>query len=70
MNILKMLRPKDVADRLGISTTTIWRLERAGKFPSRKRIGLRSVGWPEQAIDNYLNEQPSGISAKKGNPKE
>ena len=64
MNILKILRPKDVAGRLGISTTTIWRLERAGKFPSRKRIGLRSVGWSEDEINSYIENQPRGIGGK------
>lgn len=29
----------------GLSTSTIWRLEREGLFPKRRKIGKRAVGW-------------------------
>ena len=46
----KILRPNQVVDMLGLSRTTLWRLERKGLFPPRIQLGLRAVGWREADI--------------------
>ncbi len=33
-----------LVERIGLSRTTIWRLERAGKFPRHIRLSERAVG--------------------------
>ena len=32
----------------------LWRKERAGEFPKRVPLGLRSHGWDEQEIDGWI----------------
>jgi len=39
------LRINEIKTRTGLSRSTIWRLEREGLFPARKRLGKRAVGW-------------------------
>ena len=39
------LRWPQVSAITGLSRTTIWRLERAGKFPSRRKISPGAVAW-------------------------
>ena len=47
------LRKAEVSRRTGLSDTTIWRLEKAGKFPRRVQITQKIVGWAEDEIDAY-----------------
>ena len=41
----RLIRVDDVKRLTGISRTQIWRLEKAGKFPRRRKIGANSVAW-------------------------
>ena len=38
--------------------TTIWRLERDGKFPRRIQLGKNSVGWRLDEILDYIAALP------------
>ena len=37
-----------------MSDPTLWRWERAGKFPKRVQLGGNSVGWIESEIDAWV----------------
>lgn len=52
-----ILRFPEVKKRTGVSRSTVWRLERAGLFPQRVRIGMRGVGWYESEIDKFLADR-------------
>lgn len=54
---MKVLRVKDVTERLGICRDTLWRLEKRGLFPRRIQLGRRAVGWLEEDIENWLLEK-------------
>lgn len=41
--------------RVGLSSTTIWRLEKSGKFPRRVKLGGAAVGWLESEIDQWIS---------------
>jgi predicted DNA-binding transcriptional regulator AlpA len=41
----KIIRSKEVQELTGLSRTTIWRLEREGKFPARVPLTASNVGW-------------------------
>jgi len=41
----------------GISRTSIWRLERAGKFPQRIELIGGRVGWQSKEIKNWVNSR-------------
>ena len=54
---IKILRPIDVCEKLGISKATIYRLEKNNDFPKRKQLGLRAVGWLESDIDEWIQKR-------------
>lgn len=57
---MRILRIDAVVERTGLSRTTIWRRERAGKFPRRKTLGSSSaVGWLEHEIEEWIDSLPS-----------
>ncbi len=51
---MKVLRWRAVREKVQLGRTTVWRLERDGKFPKRFKIGPNSVGWLEAEIDEFL----------------
>lgn len=50
----RLLRCREVRHRVGLSRSSIWRLEQAGQFPKRIPIGENSVGWFEHEVDAWL----------------
>jgi prophage regulatory protein len=58
---MKLLSHKEVQQKTGLSGVTIWRLERAGKFPTRVNITPSRVGWIEEEIDEWIASRPRGI---------
>jgi predicted DNA-binding transcriptional regulator AlpA len=52
MNGLLTLR--EVEDLTRLSRSTIERLERAGKFPVRRRVSTRAVRWPAAEVERWL----------------
>ena len=58
---MRILGPKEVRKITNLSTTTIWRLEKAGKFPRRVNLTDSRVGWIETEIDEWLKARPRGI---------
>lgn len=52
----RMLRYRDLWEERGIpfSRSYINRLERAGKFPRRVKLGPNTVAWREDEIDEWL----------------
>jgi predicted DNA-binding transcriptional regulator AlpA len=55
---VRVLRASEVEQRVGLSRTTIWRLERTGEFPSRRRLGANAVGWLEQEVEDWITSRP------------
>lgn len=55
----RLLRFPEVQRMVGLSRTTIWRLEQKGKFPRRKIIGENSVAWLEEEIQTWIKTKSS-----------
>lgn len=53
-NLSRILRRASVQDRIGVHMVTLWRWERAGRFPRRVRIGPNAVGWLEHEVDAWI----------------
>ena len=53
-----MLRPSQVAERTGLSRTTIWRRVRTGNFPPPIVLGPNAIGWPTSVVNEWLDTQP------------
>jgi prophage regulatory protein len=47
------------------SRTTIWRLEKAGKFPKRRKVSPGRVGWLASEIEAFLEQLPEAQRGKK-----
>ncbi len=61
MSAQAIYRLPDVIRLTGIGRTTIWRLEKAGTFPTRRLISTRSVGWFSAEIDAWIaSRAPAG----------
>lgn len=52
-----ILRISEVERRTGYKRCYIYRLIRAGQFPDRSRIGIRSVGWDSTDIDRWVESR-------------
>jgi prophage regulatory protein len=48
---------REVAQRVALSRSTIWRLERAGQFPRRRRLSVNKVAWWEPEIEEWLGNR-------------
>ena len=59
----KLLRARDVADRLGLSQLYVYELIRDGKLAS-VRVGTRSIRVPEDDVERFIvDHQKSRVSS-------
>ena len=49
-----LLRPHDLAELLGISISTLYRLERQGTLPPKVRMSSRVSGWRRADVEEWL----------------
>ena len=50
----QLLLLREVLLRTRLSSTTIWRLEKSGRFPKRLKIGVKRVAWRSADVDAWL----------------
>ena len=53
----------DVIRLTRYSRTSIYRMERAHKFPSRVRLGPKKVVWVASEVEDWMNKQPRGMAS-------
>jgi prophage regulatory protein len=53
----RILRPRELAERIGLSLATLWRLRRRGDLPEPIRLSPGCVGWRASEIDAWLTER-------------
>jgi len=51
------LRRSHLKQLTGLSPSTVDRLERAGAFPRRRRVGSGVVGWLYSEVATFLEQQ-------------
>jgi len=54
---MRILRSYQLLQKVPYSVQHIGRLERAGRFPRRIKLGTNSVGWVEEEVDAWLEER-------------
>jgi prophage regulatory protein len=54
---LTILRLTDVKARTGLSRSTIYQRVADGTFPQQISLGARAVGWVEQSITDWIEQQ-------------
>jgi prophage regulatory protein len=54
-----LLSLKAVVQKTSLSRTTIWRLARAGEFPTAVRVSSNRIAWRQHEIDTWLSSRPT-----------
>jgi len=67
----QILRIQRVIKVTGLSRSSIYRLEREGDFPSRRRLGPNSVGWIEDEVVAWMRAltRPQSTDQRPGSRK-
>jgi len=52
----RIINAKEVQRLTGLSRTSIWRQENAGKFPSRVALSTSRVGWRLSEVQLWINK--------------
>ncbi len=60
----RIIREFECRQLTGICRTTRFLMEKEGKFPSRRKLGGRSVGWMLSEIQSWLVSQPKVTTNK------
>ncbi|ODS22887.1 hypothetical protein AB835_11800 [Candidatus Endobugula sertula] len=50
----RILRAHKVQHIVGVSRSTIWRMERKGQFPARLPMGTDNIGWLKSDIEAWI----------------
>ncbi len=61
----KCIKRNDVVKMVAMSSATIYRLEKEGLFPSRRRVGKRAVVWFESEILDWLESREESLNKGK-----
>ena len=62
----RVLSQQAVLDRVPVSRTTLWRMERAGLFPRRIQVSTNRVGWLEADVDAWVEGKKPSQGGKEG----
>ena len=57
MNPDMVIRRKQLLELIGVSPATQWRMEKAGLFPQRFRMGKGAVGWHLTEVEEWLRNR-------------
>lgn len=63
---MKILRLSKVQSVTGLSRSSIYEFVGNGAFPKPIKLGVRSVGWLEEEVNNWIE---SRINASRGGAK-
>lgn len=55
---------KSIEKVTGLSTTTIWRLEKRGKFPQRIQLSDNRTGWFADEVEAWQEARPRGVEGR------
>lgn len=62
---MRMLSTNQVIDITGLSRSTIQRLEKARRFPSRRRISYRRISYVYSEISDWLNSREKMVNGEQ-----
>lgn len=51
----RILRKPELLGMIGLSDATVWRMEKAGRFPRRVQLGGNSVGWFSDEVGAWMS---------------
>jgi prophage regulatory protein len=54
---MKFIRFKELKMLVPLGRSTIWRMERDGRFPKRRRIGRCATAWLESEVLQWMRDR-------------
>ena len=63
----RFLRQSEVCERVGVSRSTLWRMESRGEFLPSVQISPGCVGWLESDVDDWIEDRRSRPKTPRGN---
>lgn len=61
----RVIREGECRQLTGVCRTTRYMMEREGRFPARRQLGGRSIGWVLSEVVEWLNQQPKATLGTK-----
>lgn len=63
-NLDPIVRQKDLVNVVGLSRSTIYRLERQGMFPPSIKLGPRAKGWRLSDLQKWIADGGNTVAAE------
>ena len=68
---MRVIRIKEVCQKVGLSRPSVLRKSREGTFPMKINVGAKAIGFIEEEVEQWLQEQaekrkPSKSCSVKG----
>jgi len=54
----RILRMREVIQRIGLSRSTIYKLMENDKFPRPMKLGSQAIGWRDSDIETWIASRP------------
>ncbi len=64
----RIIREPEAAMLSGLSTSTVRRLEKQGKFPRRRRLSPNTVGWLESELGDWMLSRVAARDDRQSTP--
>ncbi len=61
---LELLTKKETAQLVRLSLPTLWRLQRAGKFPALRQISPGRVAWLRSEVEQWMESRPAAAGRR------
>lgn len=56
----RIVRAKELAKRLDVAEVTVWRWERKGRLPPKRKLGPNVAGWLETDLEEWFSSKVPG----------
>ncbi|MCP4285053.1 MAG: AlpA family phage regulatory protein [Gammaproteobacteria bacterium] len=63
----RFMNRQEIKRITGKGDPTLWRWERRGIFPKRRKIGPNSVGWPSGEVSHWYEDPEGWVESHQGN---
>lgn len=63
----RVLRRREVISMVGLGTTKLYELISEGQFPKPIKLSVRSVGWLESEVQDWIKERAESREANENN---
>ena len=57
----RVIGQKELLQRIPVSRTTLWRMQRTAGFPKAIQLSTNRIGWVEDEINAWLASRPRGM---------